>query len=103
MSLLGLRKNSLRSSKEHFDMRIAFFGGTFDPPHLGHLAIARAAADRLRLDRVLFAPVGSQPLKQDSSVASFADRLAMVKLAITDDTRFAASEIDAPHADGQPN
>ncbi|WP_158752333.1 nicotinate (nicotinamide) nucleotide adenylyltransferase [Acidobacterium sp. S8] len=84
-------------------MRIAFFGGTFDPPHLGHLTIARAAADRLSLDRVLFAPVGSQPLKQDSSIAAFADRMAMVKLAVAGDPRYAASDIDAPRADGQPN
>ena len=63
-------------------MRIAFFGGTFDPPHYGHLAIARAAADCLRLDKILFAPVGKQPLKQDSSVASFEERAAMVGLAI---------------------
>lgn len=84
-------------------MRIAFFGGTFDPPHLGHLAIARVAADRLHLDCVLFAPVGNQPLKQDSSVASFEDRMEMVKLAIADEPRFAVSGIDAPRADRQPN
>jgi nicotinate-nucleotide adenylyltransferase len=84
-------------------MRIAFFGGTFDPPHYGHLAIARAAADCLRLDKVLFAPVGKQPLKQDSSVASFEDRVAMVRLAIEEDTRFEVSTLDAPRPDGHPN
>lgn len=84
-------------------MRIAFFGGTFDPPHLGHLTIARAAAERLSLDRVLFAPVGSQPLKQDSSIVAFADRMAMVKLAVAGDPRYVASDIDAPRADRQPN
>lgn len=84
-------------------MRIAFFGGTFDPPHRGHLAIAHAAAERLHLDRVLFAPVGNQPLKHDSSVASFADRIAMVKLAIAGDSRFELSTIDAPRADDRPN
>jgi nicotinate-nucleotide adenylyltransferase len=84
-------------------MRIAFFGGTFDPPHRGHLAIARAAAERLQLDRVWFAPVGLQPLKQDSSVASFEDRMAMVQLAIAGDARFEASTVDAPRTDGQPN
>jgi len=84
-------------------MRIAFFGGTFDPPHRGHLAIARAAADRLCLDRVLFAPVGNQPLKHDSSVAGFEDRVAMVELAISDDVRFELSTIDAPRPDGRPN
>jgi len=84
-------------------MRIAFFGGTFDPPHRGHLAIAQAAAERLRLDRVLFAPVGNQPLKNDSSVASFEDRVAMVKLAISGDSRFELSTIDAPRPDYRPN
>lgn len=84
-------------------MRIAFFGGTFDPPHRGHLAIAQAAADRLRLDRILFAPVGNQPLKQDSSVAGFEDRVAMVQLAIADDARFQISIIDAPRNDDLPN
>jgi nicotinate-nucleotide adenylyltransferase len=84
-------------------MRIAFFGGTFDPPHRGHFAIAQAAADRLRLDRVLFAPVGNQPLKHDSSVAGFEDRTAMVKLTIAGDARFELSFIDAPRPDNQPN
>jgi nicotinate-nucleotide adenylyltransferase len=84
-------------------MRIAFFGGTFDPPHHGHLAIAQAAADRLHLDRVLFAPVGNQPLKHDSSVASFEDRVAMVRLAVSCDARFELSMVDAPRLDNRPN
>ena len=84
-------------------MRVALFGGSFDPPHHGHLAIATAAADALRLDSVLFAPVGRQPLKLDGTVTSFEDRLAMVKLACLEDPRFMVSEIDAPRADGLPN
>ncbi|HVJ08686.1 MAG TPA: nicotinate (nicotinamide) nucleotide adenylyltransferase [Acidisarcina sp.] len=84
-------------------MRIAFFGGSFDPPHCGHLAIARAAIDHLQLDRVLFAPVGTQPLKQELPPAGFDDRLAMVRLAIGDDPRLGVSLLDAPRADGQPN
>jgi nicotinate-nucleotide adenylyltransferase len=84
-------------------MRIAFFGGSFDPPHRGHLAIARAAAVRLSLDRVWLAPAGRQPLKPTGTATGFADRLAMVKLAVTDDPRLAASAIDAPRADGLPN
>jgi nicotinate-nucleotide adenylyltransferase len=83
--------------------RIAFFGGSFDPPHRGHLAIARAATERLHLDRVVFAPVGTQPLKRDLAAASFADRLAMVWIAIEDDPRMEVSEIDAPRATGTPN
>ena len=46
-------------------MRVAFFGGTFDPIHRGHLRLATAAADAFALDRVLFAPVGRQPLKSN--------------------------------------
>jgi len=84
-------------------MRIALFGGTFDPPHRGHLAIARAAADVFELESVLFAPVGLQPLKENLTATSFADRLAMVQLACEADPRFQASSVDAPRADGTPN
>src|SRR5580698_4249203 len=84
-------------------MRVALFGGSFDPPHHGHIAIATAAADVFDLDSVLFAPVGRQPLKADGASASFADRLAMVELACGADKRFAASDLDAPRGDGGPN
>ncbi|MGA9071152.1 MAG: nicotinate (nicotinamide) nucleotide adenylyltransferase [Terracidiphilus sp.] len=83
--------------------RIAFFGGSFDPPHLGHLAIARAAQAALALDTVLFAPVGAQPLKPRGSTASFAQRVAMTRLAIADESGFALSLADAPQALGAPN
>jgi nicotinate-nucleotide adenylyltransferase len=84
-------------------MRIAFFGGTFDPPHCGHIAIARAAIERLALDRVLVAPVGTQPLKGGLAHSSYEDRMAMVRLAVASDPRLAASEVDAPLPGGQPN
>jgi len=84
-------------------MRIALFGGTFDPPHLGHLRIAAAAADTFALDQVHFAPTGRQPLKPEAPTASFADRLAMTALACDSNPTFIASSIDAPHADGSPN
>lgn len=86
--------------------RIAFFGGSFDPPHRGHLAIARAAADRFSLDRVLFAPVGLQPFKASAMQASFIDRYAMVALATQHDARFLPSLADAPRMENgvpQPN
>lgn len=76
--------------------RIAFFGGSFDPPHCGHLGVARAAKIALDLDTILFAPVGTQPLKPQGSTASFADRLAMTQLAIRDHSGFAISLADAP-------
>src|SRR5271154_1251763 len=84
-------------------MRIAFFGGTFDPPHCGHIAIARAAIERLNLDQVLVAPVGTQPLKAGSPHCSFEDRLAMVRLAVAGEPRLNASALDAPLPGGQPN
>jgi nicotinate-nucleotide adenylyltransferase len=81
----------------------AFFGGSFDPPHLGHLAVARAARSALSLDAVLFAPVGSQPLKPQGSTAAFEDRLAMTQLAIVGEPGFAISLADAPASSGAPN
>ena len=84
-------------------MRIAFFGGSFDPPHRGHVAIARAAIERLALDKVWMAPVGAQPLKPDGFSTSFADRLAMVELAVAGEPGIVASAIDAPRSDGRPN
>jgi nicotinate-nucleotide adenylyltransferase len=83
--------------------RVAFFGGSFDPPHLGHVAVARAARDALRLDAVLFAPVGAQPLKPGGSTAPFADRVAMTELAIAGEPAFRLSRIDAPSPAGRPN
>ena len=84
-------------------MRVGFFGGSFDPPHRGHLAAALAAADRFGLERVLLAPTARQPLKPDGPVASFEDRLEMVRLLCEGSARLEASAVDAPAADGQPN
>jgi len=83
--------------------RIAFFGGSFDPPHMGHLAVAHAARVALGLDIVLFAPVGTQPLKPVGSTASFDDRVAMTRLAIAGDAGVEGSLADAPKASGAPN
>jgi nicotinate-nucleotide adenylyltransferase len=83
--------------------RAAFFGGSFDPPHLGHLAVARAARTALALDTVLFAPVGAQPLKPHGSTAGFEDRLAMTRLAIAGEPGLAVSLADAPKPSGAAN
>ena len=84
-------------------MRLAFFGGTFDPIHRGHIAIARAAVQAYALDEVLFAPVGLQPLKSTPPDAAYPDRLAMVRIACSGEPKLAVSELDAPRADGRPN
>lgn len=84
-------------------MRIALFGGSFDPPHLGHTGIATAAAARLHLDRILMAPAGRQPLKRDQTSSPFPDRLAMVELACQNHPPLISSDIDAPRSDGRFN
>ena len=84
-------------------MRIAYFGGSFDPPHRAHLAVAKAAAEQFALDRVLLAPTGRQPLKPQGSSASFADRLEMVRLLVANEPRLVASDMDAPRPDGEQN
>jgi len=87
-------------------MRIAFFGGTFDPVHRAHLSVAGVAILDFRLDRVLFAPVGRQPLKVKTAEAPYAARVAMAKLACAASEfadRLEVSEIDAPKPDAQPN
>jgi nicotinate-nucleotide adenylyltransferase len=84
-------------------MRAALFGGTFDPPHRGHIALARLARERLALDRILVAPVAVQPLKEEPPPASFADRLAMTRLAFAGEPGTEISLLDAPRPDGRSN
>lgn len=75
-------------------MRLGILGGTFDPPHFGHLRLAEAALSQLSLDKVLFAPVGMQPLKQEERSSTPEQRARMVELAIAGDPRFALSRVD---------
>jgi nicotinate-nucleotide adenylyltransferase len=82
-------------------MKIAFFGGTFDPVHCGHLVIARAAADKFGLGRIYFAPADIPPHKQKRKLTDFQHRFAMLALATADDKRFVPSLLDAPA--GRPN
>jgi nicotinate-nucleotide adenylyltransferase len=76
--------------------RLGYFGGSFDPPHLGHLAVARTAMDTFSLDHVLLVPTGRQPLKPEGASAGYADRLAMVELLCQADPRLHASTLEAP-------
>lgn len=79
-------------------MKLGVFGGTFDPVHNGHLAIAMAALETLALDRVVFVPARRSPLKNDEPGASATDRLAMLELATRGEPRFEVSplELDRP-------
>lgn len=83
--------------------RIGVFGGTFDPPHLGHLAVATAALDHNVVDWVLLTPTGRQPLKSAAPLASYADRCAMVELLAQARRGLELCRADAPHPDGSPN
>ncbi|HET7094378.1 MAG TPA: nicotinate-nucleotide adenylyltransferase [Thermomicrobiales bacterium] len=74
--------------------RIGVLGGTFDPPHLGHLIIATEFQYALRLDRVLWVPAGRPPHKTNLPISSDEDRLAMVRLTIAGASGFAVSTID---------
>jgi nicotinate-nucleotide adenylyltransferase len=95
--------SAYKRSRYDAAMRIAFFGGTFDPPHRGHIAVAREAMTRLELDEVVMAPVATQPLKVGTGHSSFDQRFAMVRLAVANQPGITASNIDAPRPDGSPN
>ena len=73
---------------------IGIMGGTFDPVHLGHLAVAEEAREALGLDRILFVPAGRPPHKPLGTDGSIEDRLAMVRLAIADNPSFGLSRVD---------
>ncbi len=62
--------------------RLGLFGGSFDPVHLGHLLVAQAAFEELRLDRVFFIPANESPFKPDRRLASAQDRVRMLRLAL---------------------
>lgn len=79
-------------------MRLAVFGGSFDPPHVGHLLAAGDAADQLGLDRVIFVPAATQPLKAGRATASAEHRLAMVSLLVEGDSRFEVSDVEVHRA-----
>jgi nicotinate-nucleotide adenylyltransferase len=74
---------------------LALLGGTFNPPHLGHLMLAQAAFYRFRLSRVVFCPAAQNPLKPEEDEGPKPDaRLAMVRLATENDARFAVDAFD---------
>lgn len=72
-------------------MKLGLFGGTFDPPHNGHLIVAQDALSALGLDRIIFIPAGAPPHKQDRRITPAPGRLAMLEAALQGDARF---EID---------
>jgi len=78
--------------------RIGVFGGTFDPPHLGHLVLAEWAWARLRRDRVLLVPAGAPPHKLGRRLSEPAHRLAMTRLAVRGNPALAVADLEARRA-----
>src|SRR5947209_19985358 len=82
-------------------MNIGLFGGSFDPIHRGHVALAEAAAERFSLKQVLFVPANVPPHKQKQPLTRFVHRYAMVALATQNDRRFVPSLLEAPTDDAK--
>ena len=79
-------------------MRLGIFGGSFDPPHVGHLLAAVDAFEALQLDKLIFVPAATQPLKSDVVATPAHLRLAMVKLLVGADERFAVDAVEIDRA-----
>src|ERR1700746_486058 len=77
-------------------MNIGLFGGTFDPIHRGHIALAQAARERYELGRILFVPANIPPHKQKQPLTAFAHRYAMIALATAAEKSFVPSLLEAP-------
>ena len=90
----GLAPAIERASDGDLPRRIGVLGGTFDPPHIGHLWLATLAMDAMRLDRVLFMPAAQPPHKIGQSVSRATDRLLMTRLAIAGEPRFELCPIE---------
>jgi len=77
-------------------MNIGLFGGTFDPIHRGHLALAQAARESLKLSRILFVPANVPPHKQTQPLSAFAHRYAMIALATAQEKTYTPSLLEGP-------
>jgi nicotinate-nucleotide adenylyltransferase len=75
-------------------VRLGLFGGTFDPPHVGHLLAATDALETLALDRLLFIPAGEQPFKSGETVATGAQRAEMLARMVAGDDRFGVERVE---------
>jgi nicotinate-nucleotide adenylyltransferase len=75
-------------------MKLGIFGGTFNPPHIGHLIVAEHVCNALRLDNIVFVPAAIPPHKLTDEIVSADHRAAMLRLAIESNPRFAVSNIE---------
>lgn len=91
-----------KAANDDTNMNIGLFGGTFDPIHRGHLALARAARERCKLSRILFVPANIPPHKQREPLSAFEHRYAMISLATQAEKDFIPSLLEAPEAFDAP-
>lgn len=75
-------------------MKIGILGGTFNPLHIGHLILAEESREKLSLERIIFVPANLPPHKDNSDIASAAERYKMIKLAIKGNKHFSVSDIE---------
>ncbi|MGB2960524.1 MAG: nicotinate-nucleotide adenylyltransferase [Bacteroidota bacterium] len=75
-------------------MKLGIFGGTFDPPHMGHLIVAEHVREELGLDRVVFVPCSTPPHKQENEITAGHHRMEMVRLAIAGNPAFDDSDME---------
>ena len=76
-------------------MKEGFLGGTFDPPHMGHLILAQEALERYSLERVFFVPSRNPPHKNNFEITDFFHRLRMLELAVKDNPSFEVADLDS--------
>lgn len=80
------------------DVRLGLFGGSFDPVHVGHLHAARAAKEAFDLSRIVFVPARQSPFKPERQLASGADRMEMLRLAIRGEPSFEVHDLELARA-----
>ncbi|HKO32668.1 MAG TPA: nicotinate-nucleotide adenylyltransferase [Candidatus Limnocylindria bacterium] len=92
------RPEPAREGDSHGSHRIGILGGTFDPPHVGHLWLASLAADAMALDRVIFMPAPQPPHKHGRDISPIVDRLLMTRLAIGGNDLFELTTLEVGRA-----
>jgi nicotinate-nucleotide adenylyltransferase len=93
-----MARDPSRPTGEGSHLRIGIFGGTFDPPHVGHLIVAQDVAEALDLDRVVWVPAATPPHKEGGELTAAEDRLALVEAAVADNERFQVTDLEVRRA-----
>jgi nicotinate-nucleotide adenylyltransferase len=90
----GKRSDFWMSIEENRFARIGFFGGSFDPVHSGHLIVAQDALEQMELDRIIFVPTATSPLKEKEAEVKAKERLSLLQLASDGNDRFEVSDME---------